>query len=176
MDIVSHGLWGGIAFGRKSKRSYWLAFLFGILPDLLAFGPYFVLTWLGVFNIPGLPRLPNIPREPPDPSLIPDFVFKVYNISHSLIVFLILFAIVWLILRRPLFELSAWGLHILIDIPTHSDKFFPTPFLWPASNLYINGHSWTSPEIFIPNVLVLVGLHVWFFIARQRRRFKTQSI
>ncbi len=42
MDIVSHGLWGGAAFGRKNKKSFWVAFLFGVLPDLLAFGPFFI--------------------------------------------------------------------------------------------------------------------------------------
>lgn len=169
MDIVSHGLWGGIAFGRKSKGNYWLAFLFGILSDLLAFGPYFVLTWLGVFNIPGLPQMPSIPREPPDPSLIPSFVHQTYSVTHSLVVFVILFVIVWLMLRRPLWELSAWGLHILIDIPTHSDKFFPTPFLWPLSSAHINGYSWASPEIFIPNVLVLAALYLWFYLKNRRK-------
>ena len=38
MDIVSHGLWGAIAFGRKSRSSFWLAFLIGLAPDLFSFG------------------------------------------------------------------------------------------------------------------------------------------
>ncbi len=42
MDIFSHGLYGGVAFGRISKRDYITAFLFGIAPDLLAFGTFFL--------------------------------------------------------------------------------------------------------------------------------------
>ncbi len=41
MDIISHGLWGGITVGRKSGRSFWTAFCFGVAPDLFAFGPMF---------------------------------------------------------------------------------------------------------------------------------------
>ena len=32
MDIVSHGLWGALAFGRKNRRSFWLAFGIGLAP------------------------------------------------------------------------------------------------------------------------------------------------
>ncbi len=38
MDIVSHGLWGALAFGRSSRPSFWLAFVIGFAPDLLSFG------------------------------------------------------------------------------------------------------------------------------------------
>ncbi len=163
MDIISHGLWGGVAFGRKSKKSFWLSFVFGILPDLIAFGPFFVLMFLRI-----VPR-PNFSAEPPVPDSIPQFVYQVYNISHSLFVFVLLFGLLWIILRRPLWEFSAWGLHILMDIPTHSYKFFPTPFLWPFSHFEINGHPWASPEILIPDVILLVILYIWFF-ARKRKR------
>ena len=156
MDILSHGLWGSLAFGRKNRRSFWLAFLFGIAPDLLAFGPYFALIFLGIAQRPKF-------LEPPDPSLIPRFVFQIYNFSHSLVVFAALFGLLWLIFCRPIWEFSAWGLHILVDIPTHSSRFFPTPFLWPLSSFHVNGHPWATPEIFIPNVVSLIVLYAWFF-------------
>jgi hypothetical protein len=38
MDILSHGLYGGVAFGRESRKKYLIAFLFGVGPDLLSFG------------------------------------------------------------------------------------------------------------------------------------------
>ena len=37
MDIVSHGLWGSIAFGRKSRSSFWMAFVIGMAPDIFSF-------------------------------------------------------------------------------------------------------------------------------------------
>jgi hypothetical protein len=46
-----------------------------------------------------------------------------------------------------LWILAAWGLHILIDIPTHSLALFPTPFLWPVSDFKVNGIGWDNPII-----------------------------
>ena len=159
MDIVSHGLWGSLAFGRKSRQSFWLAFLFGVCPDLLAFGPFLFLTFLGLEQRPRF-------AEPPDPNIFPAFVHQTYNVTHSLIIFAILFGVLWLIFRRPIWEFSAWALHILVDIPTHSYRFFPTPFLWPVSNFRVDGHPWATPEIFIPDVISLVILYAWFFSRR----------
>lgn len=51
MDIISHGLWGGIAFGRKNKKDFWQSFAFGVMPDLLAFGVLTVATTLGVIQL-----------------------------------------------------------------------------------------------------------------------------
>jgi len=129
MDIISHGLWGGIAFGRTSKKSFWLSFLFEMGPDLLAFTPFAILIRLG------MAKLPHFIREPPDPNSIPYYVYQLYNFSHSLIVFAALCAILWLIFRRPMWVFCAWGLHILVDIPTHSYKFFPRPLYGPSLDL-----------------------------------------
>src|SRR3989344_3824981 len=109
MDILSHGLYGGVAFGRKNKKSFWTAFTFGVLPDLLAFGPFFVSIFLGFRNWPGFND-----TEPPNPELIPSYVSNIYNVTHSLVIFLAVFLIVWIILRRPFWEMSAWVLHILL--------------------------------------------------------------
>ena len=151
MDIVSHGLWGSAAFGRKNRRAFLLAFLFGVMPDFVAFAPYFIGAWLGIIAVPGLPR------EPPDPALIPGFVYQIYNVSHSLIVFAIAFCLLWVLFRCPFWEMSAWGLHILFDIPFHTSRFFPTPFLWPLSNLKAGGISWAEPIVFFPNVILLAA-------------------
>ncbi|MBI2122390.1 MAG: hypothetical protein HYT98_04715 [Candidatus Sungbacteria bacterium] len=163
MDIISHGLWGSIAFGRKNKRSFWKAFLFGIAPDFLAFAPLFILIFSGIIERPPIP-----PVEPPDTSLIPQFVYQIYNVTHSLIIFVAVFGLLWLILRRPVWELGAWGLHILLDIPTHSYKFFPTPFLWPISDFKVNGAGWAEPYVFFPNVILLLILYLWFYFIRPR--------
>jgi hypothetical protein len=62
-------------------------------------------------------------------SLLPDphgpqhfrFVWTLYNARHSLLVFALVFGIAWLLAKRPILEMLAWSLHILIDIPTHQD-------------------------------------------------------
>lgn len=163
MDIASHGLWGGIAFGRKNKKSFWTAFLFGIMPDLLAFGPFFIGILLGFYQRPIFNG-----TEPPNPALIPSFVSKIYSTTHSLIVFAAVFFIVWLILKRPVYEMLAWGLHIFLDIPTHSYAFFPTPFLWPISHFEVNGISWSHPVIFVPDIILLVIFYAWYFLRKRK--------
>lgn len=163
MDVLSHGLYGGIIAGRKSKKSFIAAFLLGLAPDILSFAPYFFLVLFGV-----LPRQ-SFSVEPPAQALMPTFVQTSYDITHSLVVFLLVFGVAWVIARRPVWELGAWGLHILVDIPTHSYDFFPTPFLWPLSSFEVNGHPWGTPEIFIPNVILLVILYVSWYISHRRK-------
>lgn len=168
MDIVSHGLWGGLAFGRKAKRLFWLSFLFGIAPDLLSFGFYTAGTWVGLFDHPDWTS-----GRHPSPADIPLFVHMLYQYTHSLVVFVAVFGIVWFFRRRPLWPLAAWGLHVLIDIPTHSSAFFPTPFLFPLSDFTVNGIAWMEPIIFFPNALLLVILYaVWLW---RTRRFSGHS-
>lgn len=153
MDILSHGLWGGVALGRKSKRSFWTAFTFGIFPDAFAFGLPFSHLLFSLLN--GGTREIMI-RPGVGHADIPEYVYSLYNISHSLVIFTAAFLLVWLFRRKPLWEMCAWGLHITMDIFTHSDDFFPTPFLYPLSDVHVNGISWGHWYIFFPNVILLM--------------------
>lgn len=163
MDIFSHGLYGGL-FGMKSKRNYWLAFFFGIAPDLFSFGMFTATIWLGFASGP------DWADGPPDPALIPVYVHRLYDITHSLIVFAAVFGVVWFIRRRPMWEMLGWGLHIIVDVFTHSLRFFPTPFLWPLSDYRFDGKSWGSPEIFIPNVTILAVIYGYWWWSRQKKQ------
>jgi len=64
--------------------------------------------------------------------------------------------------------MGAWVLHICMDIPTHGTAFFPTPFLWPVSDFHVDGMPWSTPIIFIPNVLLLAVLYAWFLCKRTK--------
>jgi hypothetical protein len=163
MDIISHGLWGGIALGRGSRRSFWAAFCFGIAPDLFAFGFLFI----GALVTRGFGILRNVGHPPPI-SAIPAYVFQLYNVSHSLVVFCLAFGVVWFFRGKPLLEMGAWGLHIVTDIFTHATTFFPTPLLWPLAKLQVNGHPWSDPLIFIPNIVVLAVLYAVFWWKSRR--------
>jgi hypothetical protein len=162
MDIISHGLWGAISFGRRNRRSFWLAFLFGVLPDLLSFGIFTVSSLVGITQIP------NWRLGPPDPSTIPIYVHRLYDVTHSFLGFAIIFIMLWFIFKRPVWESLSWLFHILLDIFTHSTQFFPTPFLWPFSSYRLDGIPWSHAIIFIPNVILLLSLYLWYFIIRPK--------
>ncbi|BCA53828.1 hypothetical protein W02_09680 [Nitrospira sp. KM1] len=154
MDIISHGLWGAVLFGRKTRWSFWLAFVIGLAPDLLSFGILWTAAALGMSD------RPDFSHGTPPESSIPRYVHHLYDVTHSLIVFLLTFFTTWMLLKQPLWELAAWGLHILVDIPTHSSEFFPTPFLWPVSDWKFNGWQWMTPGILIPNYLLLLFIYI----------------
>ena len=164
MDIVSHGLWGAVAFGRRNRSSFWLAFFIGLAPDLLSFG----VLWTAV--VLGLAERPDFSHGTPPESSIPQYVHHLYNVTHSFIVFLVAFLLIRFLLRRPLWELGAWGLHVLVDVPTHSYAFFPTPILWPLFNWKFDGWQWTTPTILIPNFVLLAIVYAWYLANPYRNR------
>lgn len=155
MDTLSHTLWGGGLFGYRGRPK--TALLFGALPDLAAFGP-----WLAYRLVTG-----RFEPGKPDPAVIPELVFRTYDVSHSLLVAVAAVALA-LRLRAALgFAMLAWPCHVLMDIPTHGRGFFPTPFLWPVSGFTVDGLSWATPWIWLPN-LAGIGL-LWAWRLRRRR-------
>jgi len=171
MDIVSHGLWGGMAFGRASRKAFWAAFAFSVAPDLLAFGPHFVASvWDSLAGNGGPPIGPRHGY-----ANVPSYIFGIYNVTHSLVVFVVAFSLAWATRRQPWWPLGAWGLHVLMDIPTHSTRFFPTPFLWPLSDYSVDGISWGRPLILVPDLVLLAGLYLWYFGIYRRRTRNTKE-
>jgi glucose/arabinose dehydrogenase len=163
MDTLSHGLWGGLVFGRR--HFFWALFL-GAAPDLFSFGPFFFRwAWMG---FPAFPQAPGL--RAPALDAIPHFVFTAYRLTHSLVMWTAVFLILWAIFRRPVWVFGAWALHILCDIPTHSTRYFPTPFLWPFSTPYVNGTPWSRPWFMITNY----GLLIFGFAFLALRKRKSQ--
>ncbi len=158
MDIFSHGLYGGFAFGKKSRKDYITAFFFGIGPDLFSFGPYFVSVILG------LEAASFGHFDPSHASGIPQYVHSLYNVTHSFVIYGLFLGLLLLFGKKNFAKLTfGWPLHILVDMPVHSTAFFPTPFLWPVSNFHINGIPWSEPYIFFPNIIFLVVLYaLWY--------------
>jgi|SRR3989344_6660553 len=164
MDILAHGLWSGLAARAVNIKVRWAIF-WGVIPDFFAFTvPFIVMFARGI--------LPFRPGEPPrDIDLIFRHTTTLYSISHSLIVFGAVFGLVYLVLRRPVWELLAWGMHILIDIPTHSYDFYPTPFLWPLSDLKVNGISWATPWFLAVNYFAIVLV---FLLLRKKKKHEAE--
>ncbi len=182
MDIFAHALWTGAAFQvankkRRKKLAVWWGMFWGIAPDLFAFTIPFVWTmWnlsLGRITFEEIPQ----PRHNEPPSLnhywVNDLARLLYNIGHSIIVFAIIFGIIWYLYRRPRFELFGWLLHVLIDLPSHTYEFYPSPLFWPVFGWEFRwGIPWEDPTFMFINYLCL--FFVFLGLSRRRKRKNLQ--
>lgn len=188
MDILAHGLWAGAVYKvanrfraerNKKPLNVWLAAMWGVFPDFFSFAAAFV--WIGASLLLGTMHFSDLRAHEMEPAGQDTlFIFKLtsflYTVSHSALVAILVFGLVWLVFRRPVWELGGWLVHILIDIPSHSYQFYPTPFLWPISGWKFNGISWSTPWFLITNYSVLAVIYLTFCILkRKRRRAKQQE-
>ena len=149
MDYFAHGLWSYIFFNKTKKPLY--AVLFGILPDSTSWLIYMVVRIFTGSLAMGKPNL----------HTVPPWMDTLYGISHSLIIFLLVAIIVYLVYKKIPIYLFAWPIHILIDIPTHSRDFLPTPFLWPISNWAFPGISWGTRWLFVSYWSLIIVLIIF---------------
>jgi hypothetical protein len=143
VDTFAHALWSWIIFRNYlfTNKEVWLAVFFGVAPDLFSWTIYLFYNLItNGFKI-GKPAL----------EAIPNWIFTLYGITHSLFVFAFVALACFIALKHVPIYLWAWLIHILIDIPTHSRDFLPTPFLWPLSSWHFPGISWGTPVIMIIN-------------------------
>ncbi len=186
MDIFAHSLWTAAAAkgANKNKKlieknkgplragvtAFW-----GVAPDLFAFGFPFLASLY--FFITGQINLSNAASHrwfnlPESANWIAKLPPHLYQISHSLVIFSVVFLVVWTIRRRPYYEMLGWLLHILIDIPSHSANFYPTPFLWPISDFkFLYGVSWGNQIYMIINYSLLAL--TWGYILTRKKTPKS---
>ena len=179
MDIFAHALWTSAGAkklneieekkGKPKISITWSAF-WGIFPDLFAFSIPTVLTLytllVGTTTFQQLiARGPHLQPE----NQVFDLAHNLYQYSHSLIIFIVVFGLVWLIFKRPRLEMLGWLLHILIDIPSHSINFFPTPFLFPLSNYHFPyGIAWSNQLFMLFNYLALLIVFIYFLLRKKK--------
>jgi len=181
MDIFAHGLWAG-AFAKlfnlkfKKKINFWWTAFWGMFPDLFAFTiPFVFMIWNLICGKNGIPD-PNAIEPVSQAIPLSNLAHNLYNISHSLIIFGIVFLILFLIFRKPLWVMFGWLLHILIDIPSHTYAFYPTPLFWPISDLKFSGVSWANPIFLIVNYAMLIIVYsIIFYETRKLKNNKKEK-
>ncbi|OGI65493.1 hypothetical protein A3A95_03195 [Candidatus Nomurabacteria bacterium RIFCSPLOWO2_01_FULL_39_18] len=183
MDILAHTLWAGAGAraanalaekknlsgldpsGQEEKKLHmhvgWTAF-FGVFPDLFAFTiPFVFRFYLIIFG--KSPASSFFMRTEGGMGGAEDglrVAHTLYQYSHSLVIWAVVFTLVWIIFKRPRYELLGWMLHILIDIPSHILTFYPTPFLFPISDYkFPYGIQWSNQWFMIINYAAL--LLIW---------------
>ncbi len=173
MEILAHTLWTTAGVKKlndnKSKNkpiSYLWASFWGIFPDLFAFTIPFFYSFYRVL-IKGESFGSFATRHQVADGF--NLAHTLYQYSHSLIIFSIVFLFVWIILKRPYIAMFGWLLHILLDIPSHSISFFPTPFLFPISDYnFPYGIAWSTPWFMILNYILI--FIIWAFILIKKRK------
>lgn len=169
MDIFAHAIWTNIlatiARRRQEKMHRrllsvaWTTF-WGVFPDLFAFTvPFIMGIWGWIVGTGFMYGRTNIAT-----GLAP----TLYNYSHSLVIWAVVFVIVWVISKRPRWELLGWVLHIFIDVPSHGNGFYLTPIFFPLSGWkFTHGVSWAHPLFMMINYSAM--LVAWTGVAWYRR-------
>jgi hypothetical protein len=161
LDIIAHGLSTAAAAATAQRASsqrirLGMAAFFGMFPDLVSFTiPACCRIW---WRLSG--ASPTLLPQADGPRF--EWVWTVYNGSHSLLAFTVFFTVLWLLMRRPVLEALGWMLHILFDIFTHRETF-AIQFLWPASSFHVDGIRWETPWLLAATyaTLVVVSLLLW---------------
>ncbi len=162
LDYFSHGFWSYIFFHRI--KTPLLAVMFGLLPDTSSWAVYFIYNLIAG-NKFGKPSL----------ETIPDWVFTLYNVSHSIFVAFAAIAILYALLRKFPWYALAWPIAVFMDLLTHTREFLPTPFLWPVSDWRFPGISWGSKAFLLINYAAIALAFVAIYLSRKKVRRKAQD-
>jgi hypothetical protein len=158
MDILAHFLWTFAIYWQHPKR--WIAGIIGFMPDIIAFGIAILARLVSGLSVIG---------KPSDVSAIPSYVFSLYGVTHSLVICALGMTLLWFFAREWFWISFGWPLHIIIDIPTHTGAFFPTPIFWPLSDFYVSGISWGVPWFMAANYSALLIIYTYLIWKVPRR-------
>lgn len=156
MDFIWHGV-SNVALQKtidKKKANWkWILemFLWGSIPDLIPFtipvvASFFQKTafWAG---------------ENPEALVNAQYL---YQYTHSLVIFVGVFLVLRLVLKRWYLASFGWAFHIVMDMPLHAPDYFPTPFLFPLSSWTLPfGISWATWWIWGSLWVVVITWLVW---------------
>jgi hypothetical protein len=131
MDPLTHLALTRLLVGRETGM-----LAAGVLPD----APFYLLYPAWVLRQGELRSALRTGDWPQAPA----WMQRPHHIAHSLPVILIAAgACRWCSGQWPRWAM-AWALHILVDIPTHSRQHWAPQFLWPLSDITVDGVSWVE--------------------------------
>ncbi len=175
-DVISHALWAGAAgealrrrFG-GGRRVVAATVAMGVAPDLVFVLP--VAAW-SVFQAEPASLLHRyLTAVPGTEPLLPPMLASVDHHLHCVMHSIVVAGVVALIARwkRPalVLPLAGWGLHIALDIPTHSSDYYAVPFLYPLTYWGVDGIAWTTPWLLALNYLAIAVVYAALFAKRSK--------
>ena len=146
--FIIHGLIGYSLYGNEG-------FIMGILPDIIGFTPYFFRLFRDYKYNPQDKLLDIV-----DPNKMSDTDWYLYDISHSLILWIILL----LVTKNKIFYAAI--ISILMDIFLHSSQnggWRGPKFLYPLSDNVFDGISWITPK----GILITLVICILFYKYRK---------
>jgi hypothetical protein len=172
MDFIAHGLWGGAVFGRRPGSSWKRAFLWGMAPDLIAFGPAIAAGLLIGDRVSWRLWSP----EDAGVSHITWYSNHAYLVTHSLVIWALIAGVRRIWEKKFPWTFGAAALHILCDIPLHTLRFFPTPYLWPLPTPLHDGMRWSFPPFMLANYLFLGAIYIFIAVRNRRTQARATAI
>jgi LexA-binding, inner membrane-associated putative hydrolase len=177
MDILAHTLWaaaGVLAVRRHhhiAPRAAAATVALAAMPDLGHMLPMLgwamggdgsvAKLWAYAVALPG--------QEPVVPPMVEMLSHHLHCTLHSAIVAGVVTLLLWVALRSMWIPLLGWWSHILIDIFTHSQDFYPAPVLYPITRRGFDGIAWNTPWFMVLNYTALAITGAWLWRNAKRR-------
>jgi hypothetical protein len=151
---------------KNNRRIVFWGVILGILPDFISFVPVMLVRFIEIIrgNVEA-----TFLTDAYYTYAFADYGIISYNYTHSILIWLLATLLIWAGLKKFPWILLGWGLHIVIDIFSHTTDFFATPFLFPFSNFQISVVNWSHPIFMLVNYALLLVLYI-FFIPRTKAR------
>ena len=149
MDPLAHATISALVALRKTRVSRALApwIIFGILPDI------YLLAAIAL-SLVGLKA-----------EVFDEWFALQYNVTHSLMVWGIVWLWLCLGLRQLYWPFAMYGLHIVTDMISH--QHYLTPWLWPVSGFKVSGvFEYSDPRALLVTYAILIP--IWAFIVINR--------
>jgi hypothetical protein len=176
MDILAHALWasaGVVAVHRRwpiALHTLASTVALAVVPDLGHMLPIVGWGLLGDGSVAQLwayaTGLPG--QEPAMPMLVEMWSHHLHCILHSAIVAGVVTGMLWLVLHSLWMPLLGWWSHIVIDIFTHSQDYYPAPVLYPITQRGFDGIAWNTPWFMALNYSALAITAVWLWRNEKR--------
>ena len=176
IDIAAHALWaatGTVLLARRRALPVVTSFALvglAVLPDLMHTLPvtaWALFNWLPSEFMIYVKALPD--RLKPLPESVELWSHHLHCIFHSGVIAMAVTLVAWRWNRVFWIPLAGWWSHILIDVFTHSDDFFPSPVLYPLTYRGFDGVAWNTPWFVVANYSTLAVVWVWLLVTRREQ-------
>lgn len=170
MDILAHALWAGAGVmlarqrGRRiTSRTAALTVALAAAPDIPHLLPIVGWSILGGGDWATITGYANaVPgQEPVVPPWVQWLSHNLHCFMHSAVVAGVLTLLIYARTRSLWIPLLGWWSHIVIDVFTHSQDYYPSPVLWPFTREGFNGVAWNTPVFMVINYAALAVVYGW---------------